>query len=343
MPEWFVVVAAVVALLLVMGAVAILYARLAPSETLAHSVGLSLASAAVGTVAWYVCVPFVSLPSFADLTIPLGPLGGVAALIATCAPRALGAGTLASLIFAAAWSLVVYVPVALATFVTGVGGLMPVDHGGSLALNVAAGAAALGVLVAPGSRDVVATELRVPRGLGSGAVIALVVGWIGWLVTAELAIGPTSAEVVVNALVAAGGGVVGWLAVQRIRHQTTTLAAVAAGLVSGLVAITAGAPLVSPVAAASFGVIAGGLACILTLRRVQASGRGQWFIVGSHLVAAATGIVLLGLLATGTGFAFTGQVAFIQDQLLSTAAVAAYSAVVALLLWLLESRLKRVA
>lgn len=342
MPEWLIVVAAVVALALVAVAVAILYSRLAPSETLAHSVGLSLACAGVGMLAWFACVPFFSVPSFTDLTIPLGPLGGVAALVATCAPRALGAGTVASLIFAGAWSLVVYVPVALAIFVTGVAGIVPVDHGGSLALNVAAGAAALGVLVAPGRRSVVAAEIRVPRGLGSGAVVALVVGWVGWLVAAELAITQLSLDVIVNALVAAAGGVAGWLAVQRIRHQTTTLAAVAAGLVSGLVAITAGAPLVSPVAAASFGVIAGGLACILTLRRVQASGRGQWFIVGTHLVAAAAGIVLLGLLATGTGFAFTGQIVFIQDQLLSTAAVAGYSAVVALLLWMVVSRLPRV-
>lgn len=338
MPGWLVALVADVSILLVIAAVCALYCRLAPAESVRRSVGISLACASAGALAWFLCVSFVRLPSFADLTVPLGLLGGLAALLASLTPRGLGLGLREALVFSLAWGLLVYVPVALGIFVTGVGGVMPIDHGGSLAVNVAAGAAALGVLLVPRSPAPVSGAARLPRGLGVAAAIALVVGWIGWLVAAELVIGPVSGDVIVNGLVAAAGGTVGWLAVQRIRHQTTTLGAVAAGLISGLVAVTAGAPLMSPVAAASSGVVAGALACIVTLRRVEASRRQQWFLVGSHLIAASTGLVLLGLLADGSGFVFTGRVALIQDQALSTLAVAGYSGVVALLLWLLLRR-----
>lgn len=128
---------------------------------------------------------------------------------------------------------------------------------------------------------------------------------------------------------------VGWLAVQRIRHRSVTLNSVAAGLISGLVAITAGAPLFTPISAASAGVIAGAAACIFTLQRVGKSRRQQWYVVGSHLIAGAVGVVLLGLLATNMGFVFTGSIALIRDQVLGTVVVAAYSLVVSVVLWLI--------
>ena len=127
---------------------------------------------------------------------------------------------------------------------------------------------------------------------------------------------------------------VGWLVVQRIRHRSVTLNSVAAGLVSGLVAVTAGAPLFTPVSAAASGVLAGAAACVFTLSRVAKSRRQQWYVVGTHLVAGAVGVVLLGLLATNMGFAFTGSVALIQAQIVGTIVVAAYSTVVSVVLWL---------
>jgi ammonia channel protein AmtB len=333
-PGWLIATIADVALVIVIGAIAVLYARLAPASSFARSVGVSLACAGIGIAAWFASLSFVQWPSLVDLSVPVGFLGGLAALLVSLTPRALGLHPWRAMLFSALWTVLVFVPVALATFITGIAGIMPVDHGGSLAVNVAAGAGALGVLLVPGSAPPSSISVLPPRGLGVAAVSALVTGWIAWLVAAELAIDAISIDILVNALLGTAAGAAGWLVVQRIRHQTTTLGAVAAGLVSGLVALSAGAPLMSPVAAVSIGAIAGGLACIVTLRRIEATRRQQWFLVGSHLIAAVTGLVLMGLLASGTGFAFTGKTTFLQDQVLSSAAITAYSATVALVLWL---------
>jgi ammonia channel protein AmtB len=171
------------------------------------------------------------------------------------------------------------------------------------------------------------------------AMVGLGLGWLVWLAGVELAIDGVTPGILLNGLVGGAGGVVGWLVVQRLRRQSTTLNAVAAGLVSGLVAITSGAPLFTPVSAAAAGIVAGAAACLFTLVRVGRSRRQQWFIVGSHLVAGAVGIVVLGLLATGMGFLFTGSIALIQNQVVATVIVAAYSVTVSVALWLPLQRL----
>ena len=181
----------------------------------------------------------------------------------------------------------------------------------------------------------------------AATAIALCAGWLVWLVGAELAFDDVTPLILLNGVVGAGGGVVGWLVVQRIRHQSTSLPAVAAGLVCGLVSVTAGAPLFTPVSAAVTGILAGSAACIFTLRRVGSSRRQQWFVVGSHLIAGAVGLGMLGLLATGmgylftgdTGATFTGRFSLLERQVLSTLLVAAYSTGVSFLLWSLLKRL----
>ena len=335
----WIVVGAVVSLVIATISFAVLYVRMIPTRSLTRSVAESLATAAVGAAAWYLLVPLTAPSGLGDLYAPVGVLGALAAMVATLSVRASGAPLVTALVFSLAWSILVFVPVARATFVTGVFGVMPVDHGGTLALNIAAGSAALGVLFVPRPARARQSPARLPHGLGTTAVLALLAGWLGWLVAAELAIDEVSAAILVNGLLGAAGGIVGWLAVQRIRHQSTNLGAVVAGMVSGLVAVSAGAPLMSPVAAASSGVIAAGLACIFTLRRVEASRRQQWYLAGSHLIAGAIGLFMLGLLASDSGFVFTGQVALIQDQVVSAVAVAAYSSTVSLLLWFCLKRL----
>jgi ammonia channel protein AmtB len=296
---------------------------------------LSLACAAAGALAWVVLAPLIAPEVQGSLFVPIAALAGVASYLATIAVRAAGGGVVATIVFALAWSGIVFVPTAILTFAPFAASwpidIEPVDHGGSLAVNVSAGAAALGVLLLGGPRLRTATIGRVT---GLLAMVGLCLGWLAWLVGAELAIDDVTPGILLNGLVGAGGGVVGWLVVQRLSHKSTTLNAVAAGLVSGLVAVTAGAPLFTPVSAAAAGILAGGAACITTLRRVGASRRQQWFVVGSHLVAAAVGIVVLGLLATGMGFLFTGSLSLIINQVVATVLVALYSAVVSVALWL---------
>lgn len=331
-----VVAASVAAILVVLVSLAVVDARMLPAAPWRRSVLLSLACAAAGILSWAVLAPILAPDVQADLFLPIAGLAGVAAYLATIAVRAAGGGVVATIVFALAWSGIVFVPTAILTFAPYAASwpisIQPVDHGGSLAVNVSAGAAAMGVLLLGGPRLRTAT---IGRTTGLVAMIALCLGWLAWLVGAELAVDDVTPLILINGLVGAAGGVVGWLFVQRLSHRSTTLNAVAGGLVSGLVAVTAGAPLFTPVSAAAAGILAGAAACIFTLRRVGASRRQQWFVVGSHLIAAGVGIVVLGLLASGMGFLFTGSIALILNQVVGTVFVAVYSTVVSVILWLL--------
>ncbi len=341
MSGWAIELGAILAIVIVAVSLAVIDARMLPSVGWVRSSLTSIVAGAAGVLVWLVALAVVAPPIDPQLRLPIAALAGVAALLATIAPRGSGAGLLSSTLFACLWSAGVFVPAGILSFSTSAVpfDVQPVDHGGALAVNVAAGAAALGVLLAAGSvwRRGRAAAITVRAGVL--AAIGLSAGWILWLVTAELAIDDVTPSIILNGVAGAIGGVVGWVVVQRIRHQVTTLAAVSAGLISGLVSITAGAPLFTVVSAASTGMIAGAAACIFTLRRVGSSRRQQWFVVGSHLIAGSIGVVLLGLLATDVGFVFTGRVDLLSDQVVSVAIVAGYSMAFSFALWLLLRRL----
>jgi ammonia channel protein AmtB len=210
-------------------------------------------------------------------------------------------------------------------------GITPIDHGGSLAANVAGGAAALAVLlVSRGSRRRLAD---IPFGLSVTAVVALCIAWLGWLVWAELAVDAATPAILLNGLVGAAGGMLGWLVIQRIRHQATTVTGVGAGLISGLIAIAAGAPLFTPVSAAVAGLIAGAIAALVAFAAVRRTRRPQWTVVGTHLVAGGLGVMGLGFTAEGLGMFYDGQIDLATSQILATILVAGHSMLVSVLLW----------
>ncbi len=349
MAGWMVVVAGVAANILVLVALVVLDSRMLPVATRWRAAMISGASALTGIVAWLMLAPIVAPAVPGALYLPIAALAAVAAFLATLAARS--GGTVATLVFGAVWSAAVFVPCAALAFsaLPGPFGLTPVDHGGSLAVNVAGGAAALGVLLAGGEQSRRVRWASPRRSTAAGALVMLTIGWIGWLVVAEVAIDEMTPGIVLNGVVAAFGGAAGWLAVQRIRHQLNTLAAVGYGLVCGLVSVTAGAPLFTPISAAAAGLIAGAAASAFTIDRIGPSRRQQWLIVGRHLIAGGTGMLMLGVLASGLGFAFTGQLLFIRNQMLSVALIAVYSTAVSFLLWsvlqkfVVKSRLRPVA
>lgn len=341
MVDWGVMVVAVSANLLVLVSLAAADSRMLPAAPWVRSGLLSIAAAATGVTAWLLLAPLFATSVATGLYLPVAALGGVAAFLATLAIRGSGAGTVVTLVFGLLWSAAVFVPSAVLSFsaLPGLWGLEPVDHGGSLAVNVAGGAAALGALLAGGTRAGRPRSATITLGSGVLAVIALCIGWIAWLASAELALDDVTPAILLNGVVGALGGAAGWLAVQRIRHQRTTLSAFAAGLVSGLVSITAGAPLFTPVSAAAAGILAGAAAAAFTLHRVAVSRRQQWFIVGSHLVAGGVGLFLLAVLASTVGWMFTGQYLLLLNEVASAVLVAGYSTAVSFVLWLVLKRL----
>lgn len=332
MHTWYVVVVAIVSLGTVAAALSVLYSRMLPVGSWVPSFGVSAACATIGATVWFVGVGVFVPAAVGPLYVPAGMLAAVAVTVASLALRASNPPLGAVLLFAFAWSALVVVPVAISTFVTGVAGIMPVDHAGSLVVNVAGGAAALGILLVR-RRGAESPALSVESWMLAVGVVVLAAGWLVWLGAAELAFDDAAVAAVGNGLLGGLGGVGGWLLVQRLRHQSTSLAAVAAGLISGLVAVSAGAPMLSAVSSVSIGVLSSAAGAWFTLRRVSESARQQWFLPGTHLVAGAIGFVLVGLVADDYGFLFTGQLGFVQDQFVSALVVTVYSFAVSFVLW----------
>lgn len=335
MDGWAIVVAAAVALLLVLLAFWAVDGRMLPAAPAASTVLLHVGIALAGALPWLVIESLLAPGASGMLYVPVAVLGSVAAFIATVVGRAVGAGAVSTLVFALAWSALVFTPAAIVSF-TRVGvlesiGISPIDHGGSLAANVAAGAAALGVLVV--SRGSGRRLADVPFGASVAAVAVLCLGWLGWLVWSELAVDEATPAIVLNGVIGALGGMAGWLIVQRIRHQATTITAVGAGLVSGLIAVTAGAPLFTPVSAAVAGIVAGKAAALFAFDAMRRTRRPQWTVVATHLVAGGLGVMGLGFTAEGLGMFYDGQIDLAVAQIVATVAIAAYSFLVAVLLW----------
>lgn len=322
------VILSVVALLIALAGLWIVDGRMLPGAFGAQRLALDAGLAAAGAFPWLLLAPLLDrwLPVLGPLYAPVAVLGAVAVFLATLVPRSMGAAPRRVLLFGLIWSTVVFVPAAVVAFG------IALDHGGSLAANVAPGAAALAVLIAGGDRSGALPARSLPLGIAGVAAVAL--GWIGWLVGSELAIDAATPGIVAAGLLGAAGGVVGWLVVQRILHQSTTLSAVAAGAISGLMAMTAGAPLFTPLSAGITGIVAGGAAALLYLRRLRATARPQWSLPGTHLLAAGLGVVVIGVAGTGVGYAFTGQPNLAVNQLLLVLLVAAGSMLLSWVLWL---------
>lgn len=340
MDGWVIVAAATAALVVVLVAFWAVDGRMLPSASRASIVLLDLGIALAGAIPWLVFEPLVIPGASGTLYLPVAVLGAVAAFIATIAVRAAGARPASTLVFAFVWGGLVFAPAAVVSF-TRIGalefiGISPIDHGGSLAANVAGGAATLAVLlVNRGPRRRLAD---IPFGLSVTAVVSLCVAWLGWLVWAELAVDAATPAILLNGLVGAAGGMLGWLVVQRIRHQATNVTGVGAGLISGLIAIAAGAPLFTPVSSAAAGIIAGAVAALVAFAGVRRTRRPQWTVVGTHLVAGGLGVMGLGFTAEGLGMFYDGQIDLATSQIFATLLIAGYSMLVAVVLWFVAVR-----
>ncbi|WP_307842722.1 ammonium transporter [Salinibacterium sp. NK8237] len=236
-----------------------------------------------------------------------------------------------------------YVPISVRTFepfgTTTPLGLNPIDHGGALVMSVAVGASMLAVLVVERHSLIRGARMTVPVPVALFALVGVILSWLLWLVGAEFALDDVVSLIIVNGAVSAVFGVFGWIAVQLINHGAVGLKSLAGGGVSGLIAVTAGAPLFTPVSAAVAGVIAGVVACAFTVRKGSPLGNQLRFLVNAHLMGGSIGVVSLGVLATGSGFLFTGQTYIFQQQLLSVVATAGYAFVASSIFWWLLGRI----
>lgn len=225
-----------------------------------------------------------------------------------------------------AWVLLVPLVVAFTTFDV-IGGLLVrglgyVDFGSASVLGVALGVTAI----------VLRRTAAAPAALGwraaIGAGAAAVVGWLGLLVGAELTIDALTPVIVSVTAVSLVSGLVGWLGVELATARRVTPASIPAGLVAGGVVVAAGAPWLSVPFALVLGLLAGAVGAAFARRRVTAAGR----LSAITLPAAVLGLIATGLLTSGPGWVNSGQPDLLFSELLGALVIAAWAAVVSMIL-----------
>jgi ammonium transporter, Amt family len=207
----------------------------------------------------------------------------------------------AYLVFAAAWSLLVYVP--MAHWVWNEGGwlfkLGALDFAGGTVIHVTAGVSALVCALVMGPRLKYPAERPLPHNLtmtmlGAGL---LWFGWFGFNAGSALASGELASLAFINTHLGAAGGAIGWVVVEWRHGGKGTALGVASGLVAGLVTITPAAGFVSPWAAFVMGFV-GGLACfVAVLVKYRLGYDDSLDAFGIHGVGGVVGSVLTGVFA----------------------------------------------
>ncbi|MGV9819204.1 ammonium transporter [Nocardia xishanensis] len=239
------------------------------------------------------------------------------------------------MVFVPLWTLVVYVPIA--HWVWGPDGWLAkfgaLDYAGGLVVEIASGSSALALALVLGPRIGFKVDAMRPHNLpfvllGAGL---LWFGWFGFNAGSALNANGAAAAVFLNTLVAGCLGMLGWLAVERVRDGHPTTFGAASGVVAGLVAITPSCGYVDTMGAVVVGLAAGTVCSFAVGWKFKANYDDSLDVVGVHFVGGVVGTVLIGLLAshvmTGgvTGLLYGGGLTQLGKQLFGAVVVAAYA------------------
>jgi ammonia channel protein AmtB len=334
-------------ILAVIPAMSVQYREFLDRTGIRSSVVLTTFISASSLVIWLLISFFVPGVWSSPLVWPTAALAAVAGFLASLTVRDTTSHPLPAALFSIGWTTLVFSPIAIVVlFPTSVGIPLtagPLDLGGALPVQVAVGAGALVVLTVARRWAVEDRSHVRPRSwlmLCCGLVI-----WAGWLlgfVGLELEVDSViTPRIIVNSIIAPLCAVIGWLIGQRIVSATTSASGAVAGLFCGVVAISAGSAYFEPLWAVITGLAAGIACSIFAHRRIAKTGRHAWFLVGGHLVAAAVGLIAVGLFGSTLGFIYDGQLTLVELQLLSIVVVATWAGLVSLLLWLLVRQAAR--
>jgi len=206
------------------------------------------------------------------------------------------------LIFMAAWSLLVYAPIA--HWVWAPGGwlreLGALDFAGGTVVHVNAGMAALVAAIMYGRRLEYGKEALEPHDvsmmmLGVGL---LWFGWFGFNAGSALAANGVAVNAFVVTHVGAVSAALTWLLLSWWQTGKASVLGVGAGAVAGLAAITPASGFVEPGAAIAIGVGAGGLSYLAVQLRHRLHLDDSLDVVGVHGVGGAWGTIAAGIFAT---------------------------------------------
>jgi ammonium transporter, Amt family len=251
-------------------------------------------------------------------------------------------------VFATAWVVLVYAPVAYWVWGGGwIEELGVLDFAGGTAVHANAGAAALGLALVVGRRIGWKDGNYAPHNLplvviGSGL---LWFGWFGFNAGSAFVSDAIAGLALLNTQVATAAAILAWLLIDRIRGIKPSVLGACSGVIAGLVAITPAAGYVTPLGAIAIGAVAGVLCPFAIGLKHKLGYDDSLDVVGLHMVAGIWGSIAVGLFAFGgvtggtngvfyDGFS-GGSMAFLGWQTVAVLAVVAYSFVVALIIALI--------
>jgi Amt family ammonium transporter len=205
--------------------------------------------------------------------------------------------------FVAAWSLLVYAP--LAHWVWGGGflganGIGAIDFAGGTVVHISAGASALAAALYVGRRTGFPGGAFVPHNVPMVVLGAAILwfGWFGFNAGSALAAGGLASSALLATHLGAAAAMLGWLIPERVRHGKATTVGAATGAVAGLVAITPASGYVGPLPAIAIGLVAGAVCFLAVELKPRLGFDDSLDAVGVHLVGGLVGALLTGAFAS---------------------------------------------
>ena len=240
--------------------------------------------------------------------------------------------------FLGAWVILVYSPVAHWVFSPGgwLFELGALDFAGGTVVHINAGIAALVLIIVLGKRKGWPKEAMPPHALpwtliGTGI---LWFGWFGFNAGSALGANATAAGAFMATNTAAAAAMLSWLAVEKMKSGHATTLGGASGAVAGLVAITPCAGFVNPMAAVAIGLIAGVVCYLCCQLKFKFGFDDSLDVIAVHLVGGITGSLLLGVFANEAvgGLLGGGGSSLLGKQFVAVGATLAYSGIVSFIL-----------
>lgn len=246
------------------------------------------------------------------------------------------------MLFIAIFAIVVYFPVAYWVFnlSDGWGPLMGVnDFAGGTAIHINAGAAALALALVLGRRIGFAKGAHKPHNVPlvlMGAAL-LWFGWFGFNVGSAAAVDGTAALAFINTIAAPAAGIVGWIVIEKLKDGKPTSVGAASGAIAGLVAVTPGCNILTPMWSLVLGLVAGALCALAVELKFRLGFDDSLDVVGIHLIGGLLGTLYIGIFGQGIGVIDTGSWAQLGVQAIASVAVLIYSFVMAYAIgWVVE-------
>ncbi|HYI98905.1 MAG TPA: ammonium transporter [Thermoleophilaceae bacterium] len=239
----------------------------------------------------------------------------------------------AFLVFAAAWSLLVYA--VLAHWGFGGGWLIEggtLDFAGGIAVEMASGFSALAAALVVGARKDYGRQALLPHNavyvlLGAGL---LWFGWFGFNGGSGFSTGNAGVLAFVNTLLTPACTLIVWFALDLIRGRKVTAIGAATAIIVGCVAITPAGGFISPGWAMALGGLAALPCYAIIVWRPRTRVDETLDVLAAHGMAGLTGILFIGFFAQESWNGISdgllyGNAEQLVDQVLAAIATPAYA------------------